>query len=670
MPYDLVIVESPKKAKHIQSFLGSSYKVVASVGHMYDLPKKQLGIDIKKDFKPTYVIMDDKKDVEKNIHKLAKNANIIYLMADLDREGSGIAKNIHDHLPKDCVVKRATTNEITKTAVKKAIQNAYSMDDEKDLVNAYEARRILDRIVGFRASWPVQQATGGRSAGRCQSVALRILADREKEIQSFIPIIYWPIVAELLTNKKEKIIAEIKVPKSLDISTKEEAEKIINVLKKGPVKVSKYDQNQVDVNPYPPFTTSTLYQAAAAIGISLQGCKVASQSLFENSFCTYIRTDSTNICAEAMTNIHFYIKSNYNNQYQLSKPRNYKSKVKNAQEAHEAIRPTDIKLEKLLQGTDDEKKIYELIWRRTVASQMTPAKVLRSSAEFKCNKYVLGATGSKELFDGFRKVWTYGNTDDRYMPIIKVGDTVDVIDIKTEKKETQPPKRYSEASLTKLLETEGIGRPSTYANIITTILDRGYVEKKKNIFHATELGIRVSDFMVSSDFCFIDTKFTSKMEDDLDEISNGKKNKLEVLNAFWERLKKDLEKAKVVKNKSQQTNFECPECKKNNIKANLLKKVSKFGPFFSCENYKKDGGCKYTASVDENGEPKEKVKKDPPKESQFKCPKCKSVMVERTGPYGVFLGCSAYPKCKTIMDMQGQVKEPAKKKWKKNWKKK
>jgi len=661
----LVIVESPKKAKKIQSYLGKDYLVIASFGHVFDLPPKKLGIDLKKDFATTYVVMDGKKDVKKNIEVQAKKVKIIYLMTDLDREGAGIAANIYNNLLTKYKVKRATTNAITKPNILSAIKDAYDLDDESDLVDAYEARRVLDRIVGFRCSWITQQATGGRSAGRCQSVALRIIADREKEIQIFVPVVYWPITAELLTqDTKEKVIADIKSPKPLDISTKAEAEKIIKVIKAGPVKVSKFEQKNVKVNPYAPFQTSTLYQASASLGIGLDRCKNAAQSLFDSGKITYHRSDSTYIIPSEISNIRNFIDVNYDKKYQTSSPRMYKKKVKNSQEAHESIRPTSVSIQSV-GSTSDEKKLYELIWRRTVASQMASAEVQRSSAEFSCEKYLLAATGSKELFDGFRKVWTYSDTNDRYMPTMKIGDTVDVIDISTKRVETQPPKRYSEMSLVKMLEKEGIGRPSTYAAIVKTILDRGYVEKTKNIFHATELGIRVSDFLVASDFCFVDIGFTCAMEDDLDDITNKKAKKVDVLSKFWCRLKQDLQKAKDVKNEQSKTTYECPLCKKKKVKAFLLKKRSQYGEFYSCEKYKKNGGCTYTAQVSDDGKPQEKKKKDPPKKLGFKCDQCGSDMVVRTGPYGEFQGCSAFPRCKTVMDMDGNIKKKSKKKWSK-----
>ena len=654
----LAIFESPKKAAKVKSFLGKDYEGIASFGHVIDLPPKKFSIDIKKDFKPTYAIMDDKKDVVKDIVARAKKAQIVYLMSDPDREGEAISWHISNQFPKGTVFKRATYHSVTKKAFQDAIKNAGNIDI--DMVNAYEARRILDRLVGYRCSYITQQATGGRSAGRCQSAALRIIADREKEIQAFVPVIYWPIMAELLTRgkPKEKIMADIKKPKPLDISTKAEADKIIAVLRNGPIKVSKYEQKNVSQNPYAPFQTSTLYQCAASVGINMSRTKSAAQSLYNQGLITYMRTDSVYIVPEEVTKIRDYIKTNYDAKYHTATANFYKNKTANAQEAHEAIRPTNIKLASYMSGTSDEKKIYEMIWRRTIASQMASAKMLRSSAEFSCNKYLLGDSGSKELFDGFRKIWTYSSAQEKYLPILTVGEEVDAIDITTERKETQPPKRYSESSLIEVLKKEGIGRPSTYESIVRTIENRKYVEKQKKAYHATALGLKVSEFLVKSDFCFIDLKFTAGVEDKLDEISNKKNDKLTVLSDFWRRLKKDLENAKMVKDNLSKSKYECPLCKKAGKKAFLMQKHSKYGAFFSCENYsKEDTGCKYTAQVNDDGTPKEKVKKPPPKKSKFNCPKCGKVMFVRNGPYGEFLGCSKFPSCRGLRDISGNVKK-------------
>jgi DNA topoisomerase-1 len=670
MAKKLVIIEAPGKKSKIQKFLGSGYDVIATAGHIIDLPEKKISVDIRHDFEPTYAVMPGKEDIVKTIKYKSKKASEVFLATDDDREGEAIAWHISRILPEGTNFKRIKYNSITKAAVQKAIQNPVDLD--LDLVAAYETRRILDRLVGYKCSFITQQATGGKSAGRCQSAGLRIIADREKEIQAFIPTIYWPIEAELLTDKKEKIVASIKKPKPLKISTKEQAEEIMGILKEGPVKVSKYDSNQRNQNPYPPFTTSTMLQGAATcLNMTSKRTKSAAQTLYSEGLVTYIRSDSTYVDPGALAEARNFISNEYPNSYLPSKAKVYASKQKNAQEAHEAIRPTDPMLRNVNSYSlnNDAKKLYQLIWKRFIASQMNPATYLKSSAEFSCEDYVLTASGSKQLFDGFRKVWTYSSVNDSYLPELKVGEKVDVIDIKTERKETQPPPRYTEASFIKELEKKGIGRPATYESIFQTIVDRNYVEKNKNSLVATELGIRVSDFLVLANFCFADLDFSADMESQLDSIARSTKDKLEALQAFWCRLRQDLENAKQAKQEANKSDYPCPECAKKDINAKLVKKFSKYGPFYSCENYSdKDIKCKYTAQVGENDEPIEKVKKEV-EYSDTKCPSCGAKMAIRTSKYGQFLGCSKYPKCKTICDMEGNLIKKGKSKGKKKYSK-
>lgn len=659
----LVIIEAPGKVKKFQSILGKDYKVLSTKGHFKDLPEKKLGINIKKDFEPTYEIDSSKENLVKNIIDEAKKSEIVYLFTDGDREGEYISYHVAETLPGNIKCKRAVSFSITKDAIKKAIND--SGDINYNLVNAAEARRILDRLVGYKCSFPVKQATGGVSAGRTQSTGLRVLAEREKEIQDFIPVIYWPIEAELLTENKEKILAIIKDPKPLDISSKEEADKIISVLKKGPIKVSKYDVKNVNISPYAPFTTSTLQQAASSIlGFSPKKTMSAAQNLYSNGLCTYHRTDSTNIVPEFIDSIRSYISSNFDNKYLEKTANTFSNKSKNAQEAHEACRVTEVGT---LQATGlgmDEAKLYKLIWKRTVASQMSKAQYERRSAEFSCDKYILSASGSKELFDGFKKVWDYNTSDDKYLPDLKIGDIVDGIDFKTEKKETKPPSRYSEASFIKELEKRGIGRPSTFASIPATLLARDYIEINNKSIHVKELGMTVCDFMKKVNFCFIDYNFTSEMESYLDDISNGKYDKVKLLSEYWERLKEDIENAKNIKKENSKTGFTCPQCG-----GELLKKHSKFGSFYGCENFSnKENKCDYTAKIGEDGSPIEKEKKEI-KYSDYDCPKCEKKMVEREGKYGTFYGCQQYPKCQGMRDKDGNPVESKKKKWAKKKKK-
>jgi len=640
----LVILESPGKISKVSHCLSKDYEVVASYGHVLDLPEKKLSVDIKKDFEPTFEILPGKEDVAKKIEKCAKGKEIIYIMTDLDFEGHGLGYNIYRFLLKDHKnVRRATTGSINKTDILKAIENSVNINDIIDIVDAYETRRILDRLVGYRTSWPTQQATGGKSAGRVQSAGLRVLSEREKEIKNFVPVIYWPVEIDLLTKKKDKIVALIKEPKALDIHTEADALKIISVFKNKPVKVSKYEVKNVNVSPYPPFTTSTLQQAASSIlGFSPDRTMKTAQKLYEAGVQTYHRTDSQNIVPDFILSIRTHIGSNFSKDYLPSSAIFYKTKSKNAQEAHEAIRPTDIVTTSCNSLGQDEKKLYELIYKRTVASQMTPAIYERRSVEFICEKYILSATGSKEIFDGFRKVWDYGSSEDKFLPDLKVGEVVDVIDARTEEKKTQPPSHYSEASFIKELEKLGIGRPSTYATIPKTLEARKYISLEKKNIVVTDLGINVSDFLIASNFCFIDINFTSQLEDKLDDIANGKVSKLATLKEFWERLKSDIDNSKGVKTKLSETGLKCPKCK-----APLMKKHSKWGDFYGCSNYgNKETPCDYTAKIGKDGEIVEKVVKEK-NYSNFNCENCgKKLVIHMSKKGNEILGCEDFAKDK------------------------
>jgi len=666
MSKSLVILEAPGKVKKVQRILGSDYRVLASAGHIADLPSKGLNVDIKKDFKPTYEVYPEKKDIVKNIINEAKKADIVYLMTDSDREGTAIAWHISNQLPANCNYKRAITGSITKEAILKGISDAHDID--MDMVASYEARRILDRLVGYKCSYVTKQATGGPSAGRTQSAGLRILAERELEIRNFVPVVYWPIKATLITERKELIEADIKKPKALDISTKEEAEKICERLKKGPVKVSKFDKKDVKLKPQAPFTTSSLYQSAGGLfGWKAEKTGKVAQKLYEAGAITYHRTDSKFMVPEFVTSVRDYLSSNFDSKYLSSKAYVY-GKTKGAQEAHEACRCTDVSVTSFTSAGLDEKRLYEMIWKRTVASQMSEVEVRRISSEFSCDDYVLGANGSKLLFDGWRKVWDYGSLDDRILPDLTVGEAVDVVDIKTERKETQPPKRYTEASFTKKLEEMGIGRPSTYASIPKTLVGRGYIESGKSIT-VTDLGLKVTDFLIKAEFCFVDLSFTSAMEEKLDLIASQKVTRTDVLKEFWEQLKKDLEKAKSVHEQTR-SKYPCEQCKANGREGSLVLRHSRYGSFFSCTNYKdKDNPCVCKMDVGKNGEPIEKVQKEK-KYSDIPCPKCGARLVERPTRKGSCLGCEKYPKCQGLYDLEGNEIVFKKKTYKKKYKKK
>jgi DNA topoisomerase I len=661
----LVIVESPKKTGYIKKFLGKDYDVTASVGHIADLPKKKIGVSIKDDFKPTYEVNADKKDVVKNIIAKAKKAELVYIATDLDREGEGIAQHIANILPQGTSYKRIVYGSVTKKAVEDAIKNAGEING--DMVDSYECRRILDRLCGYKASFPVTQATGGPSAGRVQSAALRVLAEREKEIQSFVPQEYWPIEVELERENGERVIAIVKVPKPLDIKNESEANAIIDVLKKEKWTVSKYEAKEKSNRAYAPFITSTLYQAASSVlGWGSKKTASVAQMLYEQGSITYIRSDSTYIVPDFVEGIRSTIPTKYGCDYLSNKINTWSNKA-SAQEAHEAIRITDTAIENV--GGGDTRKLYELIWRRTVASQMANMVQFAGSAEFDCDKYKFGANGSRVIFDGWKKVWTYGSYSDSVLPEFVVGEELKLVNVTTEQKFTSPPPRYSESSLTKELEKRGIGRPSTYASIPNTLFARGYIEKQKNIIHTTEMGVRVSDFLIGVDFCFVDLDFTKSMEDDLDKIANKQACKLQVLTCFWDRLKSDIENAKKKREEDSQTDYKCPECG-----ANLLRKHSKYGPFYACSNRtNKTIECQYKCQIGENGEPFEPPKPEV-EESSFNCPSCGELLLKKTSKKNwEYLSCRNWNKteeCKGFFDKDSAEKIVFKKKKFKKWKKK
>jgi len=653
----LVIVESPTKAGKIKSYMGNDYQVIASKGHIRDLPKHQIGIDIKDNFAPSYCIMPDRKEIVEKIIAEAKKADTVFLMSDADREGEGISFHLSQILPKGTSFRRVKTESITKPEVQSAFKNPSEID--MHMVDAYECRRILDRLVGYKVSFLTKQATGGPSAGRVQSAGLRMLAEREKEIQAFVPEEYWPIDVELLTDKNEKILAFMKKPEPHDIKTGDEAKKICDTLRSEPVSVSKYDVGDVNKKAWAPFTTSTMYQAAANIlGWKSEKTASVAQKLYESSFITYHRTDSTFIIPDFVQGIRTLVDTRFTSLYVPSSP-NVFSSSKGAQEAHEAIRVTDLNDECGPDG--DEGKLYKIIWKRTVASQMADMVQRRSSAEFQCKEYVLAATGSRVVFDGWRRVWDYGSSSDTELPVLKVGEKVKVVDVHTEQKFTQPPDRFNTSSLVRELEKREIGRPSTFASIPKTLEARGYIEyqKGKTIF-VTPMGMRVVDFLVQAGFCFVDLDFTARLENDLDCIKDNKSQKNDILARFWERLSQDIKNAQVAKSTLNKTDFVCPKCG-----AKLLKRHGRFGDFLGCENYSnKAKKCDYSANIGEDGKPKEKdaSEKKEKKYSSIPCPKCGGKLVEREGKKGKFLGCSSYTKgCKGIYNLDGTPIEFSKK---------
>jgi DNA topoisomerase-1 len=665
----LVIIESPGKLKSYQKYLGSEYEIVPSYGHVMDLPKKgSIGVDFKKDFAATYVVMDDKADVLSSIVSKAQKADKVYLMTDPDREGTGIASMIASQFSPSVKYCRAATASITKPAILEAIANAGAIDQR--MVDSFETRRILDRIVGWKTSFLVKQATGGTSAGRVQSAALRVLAEREKEIQSFIPVEYWPVDALLQTESKQRIQAHVTDPDQMATTTETLALAVKGVIEKGPVVVIAYDTKRTPYNPQPPFTTSKLQASASSMfGWSQDKTMKIAQDLYEQGSITYMRTDSTYIETGPMNLLRDQVAAKYGKEYLTDTPNVYKA-GKNAQEAHEAIRPTN--MEDATVGSGDEQALYRLIFKRTLASQMKAEVREQVSATFKAGKtVVLKASGARQLFPGWKKCWDYKEASDTYLPELRVGDPMEVLEVDYEQKFTTPPPRYGVATFNSKLEELGLARPSTLATVTKTLQARDYIETKGNSHHVTELGLRVTEFLMKNDFCFVDTHFTRDMEDKLDDILECKAEKLSVLSDFWKRLDTDIKRAGTNKDAANRTDFPCPECKKNGLSHFLVQKFSRFGPFFSCEaRTDKAIKCEYTAIVGPEGQPITKVKKVL-NESAHCCDVCGQKLIIRDGQYGQYLGCRNWKddKCKGFWQMDGTRKPPSSGK-KRFWKKK
>lgn len=658
----LVIVESPTKAKTISRFLGNDFVIESSYGHVRDLPKKELGIDTENDFKPKYVIPEKAKKNLTKLKKLSEKSDDIILATDEDREGEAIAWHLSKALKlKESQAKRIVFHEITKNAITEALKNPRGLDI--DLVDAQQARRILDRLVGYKLSpllW--NKVRRGLSAGRVQSVAVRIIVDREREIEKFKKDEYWTIEANL-SKKDDDIKFQAKLLKKdgksipkLGIDNKKEAESIVKDCESAEYKVVDVRKKEVKKNPAPPFITSTLQQEASRkLGFSAKQTMMIAQQLYEGieidgqstGLISYMRTDSVNLSDEALKESRETIKNLYGDKYALDEPRRYKSKSKGAQEAHEAIRPT-----KPSRIPDDIKsaleprqyKLYSLIWKRTIASQMKEAVMDSSSVDIEAKNYLFRANGSTIKFDGFIKVYTEGRDDGKapmkesLLPELSKDELLKLLGIKPEQHFTEPPPRYTDASLVKALEEHGIGRPSTYAPIMSTIVDRGYVEKIEKKYHPLDIGILVNDILVEHFPDIVDLEFTAKMEKDLDEIATDKREWVPVIEDFYkpfikniEKKDKELDKKKLTEEK---TDKKCPECGKP-----MVKKMGRFGKFYACSGYP---DCKTTEPLEDEKKEIEAIEK----ESKEKCDKCGSPMVVKRGRFGAFLACSKYPECK------------------------
>ena len=663
----LVIVESPAKAKTINKILGNDYKVAASVGHLIDLPKTKIGVDIEDGYRPHYTVIRGKNDIIKKLKEAADSASEVLLATDPDREGEAIAYHIADQIRKvNPNIHRIEFNEITKSAVLKALESPRDIDMNR--VQAQQARRVMDRIVGYMVS-PVLWRTifKGLSAGRVQSVALRLICEREEEIDRFQAVEYWSITAHLETQSREQFFAKlIRIkgntldPNKFRIANQEEAQFHYNKLQSETFRVENIKRETVTKRPPAPFITSTLQQdASRRFGMTTARIMSTAQKLYEGidlgekgnvGLITYMRTDSTRISQDALQNVREYIAKSYGVDYLPTKPNLYRSK-KGAQDAHEAIRPTYItsefepqRIKKFL--TADQFKIYDLIWKRFVASQFKPAKAEKMTIDVAAGDYLFRATGEVIIFRGFLQVYEpqgeekdKNNDDERSMPEnlpekIDRGETLHLLELLLKQHFTKPPPRYTESTLVKTLDKLGIGRPSTYAQIISTILQRKYVEKVERALVPTELGKTVNYLLVSHFPNIFNVKFTASMETELDKIEQHQASYQSTLDEFYHPFKETLEQVteklpEIKSSLQQESDITCDKCGRP-----MLIRWGRNGQFLACSGYPE---CKNTRPLEEP---------PPPKETDEKCEECGSPMVVKRGRFGEFLACSRYPECK------------------------
>ncbi len=672
----LVIVESPTKARTLSRFLGSDYRIEATMGHIRDLPKSKLGIDIDHDFKPSYQVIAGRGKKIQELKNEANGAESVILATDPDREGEAIAYHVEHVLsgnPKSLPrgqageirnpkFSRIVFHEITESAIKDALTHPREIDMQ--LVDAQQARRVLDRLVGYKLSPVLWNKLGKNwlSAGRVQSVTVRLIVEREREIQAFKPEEYWIVEAELekirnsnieIRNGDKAFIARlIQIEdKKAEVKDKETADRIVEDLKKAHYVVGKVETKEVRRYPSPPFITSTLQQAAAnKYGWSAKRTMRTAQSLYEEGYITYHRTDSTNLSVEAINMVRGYIKNVFGDKYLPGAPKFYKTKSKVAQEAHEAIRPTNTndKLEMVNDRLGREAmRLYELIWQRFVACQMNEAVFDQTGVDInvrienakmhelnqnKDNNYLLRATGQRMKFDGYLKVYNNqvkkSENEEKELPALSNGERLNLLQLLPQQKFTEPPARFNEASLIKALEEKGIGRPSTYAPIISTIQDRKYVEKIERKFNPTDLGFAVNDFLVEHFPDIFDISFTAKMEDNLDLVASGEMKWIPVIHEFYDPLSMQIEKVYKevprVKVDLGTTDEKCPKCG-----SEMVVRMSKYGKFLACSRFPQ---CKGTKNIIEK--------------AGLTCPKDGGeIIVRRTRRGKQFYGCSNYPKC-------------------------
>ena len=660
MGKSLVIVESPTKIDTLKKIIGKGFTIKASVGHLKDLPKKKLGVDVENDFKPDYITIRGKGKILAALKAAAKKADNIYLAPDPDREGEAIAFHIANEVAKLTKGKvfRVMFNELTKRAVTEAINNPTELNLNR--VNAQQARRILDRLVGYKIS-PIlwKKVHRGLSAGRVQSVALKMVCDREKEIKDFKQEEYWSITADLKGSKNPEFQAKLfKIGKDkAEVGKEDQAQEIVKAAEKGEWILEDVTKKERKRNPVAPFITSTLQQEASRkLNFSPKKTMMLAQRLYEGlplegrgtvGLITYMRTDSTRMADEAISDLREVILNKFGKEYVPAKPNSYKVK-KSAQEAHEAIRPTDFSIEpKPLKDIleKDLYRLYELIWLRAVSSQMVPAVLDTTQFDIRSGNYTFRANGSVIKFMGCLKVYVEATDDetsgtgapsDKILPDLPKGEALKLLKILPEQHFTQPPPRYTEALLVKALEEKGVGRPSTYASIISVIKDRDYVKTEERRLAPTELGGLVSDLLMENFPDIMTEEFTAHMEDQLDQIEEGKKEWVETLKAFYVPFEKDLieaeKKMRDIKSQVEETEEVCEKCDQP-----MIIKWGRFGKFMACSNYP---DCKNTKEVGGKDEGPDAVK------AEGNCDKCDSPLVIKVGRFGKFMACSAYPDCK------------------------
>ena len=658
----LVIVESPTKAKTITRYLGKGYKVLASFGHIRDLPKSKIGVDIEHNFEPTYTIPVKSRPKVKELKDAAKKADAILFATDEDREGEAISWHLAQILDTDPEkLQRITFHEITKEAIENALENPRGLDMR--LVDAQQARRILDRLVGYELSpmlW--RKIRRGLSAGRVQSVALRLIVEREREIKAFVPVEYWSIEGMFRKESSDPFEAKLHAwqGKNLDklaIPTKEKADEILEAIKNASWKIANVTEKEKQASPPPPFTTSTLQQAAnTRLSFTSKQTMTLAQKLYEGielgneghvGLITYMRTDSHVLSGKFINEANAFLSDAYGKEYTLDKPRVYKTKSKNAQEAHEAIRPTDVSrtpedLAPYLEA--NVLKLYRLIWQRAVATQMASAKLKSTSIDIEGGDAMFRATGQRVIFDGYLKI--YPDQDkDKFLPELHEGDVVTADEIEGKQHFTEPPARFSDATLVKRLEEDDIGRPSTYASTISTLIDRGYVERdERKKLMPLEIAFDVNDLLVKHFSDIVDTEFTARLEASLDKIADGEMEWQPLLQAFYGPFHMNLEQQEKEMDAEAQKEAEGEACEK--CGGPMAVKHGRFGKFLACLNYPE---CKGTKPL------KGEAPLPEPEPTDEVCDKCGKMMVKKVGRFGPFLSCSGYPECKNIKSIEKKI---------------